>query len=86
MFLIFALNRPDVLPASDLGVRVGLKVPPRAGRAAAAARVPRTGRSLAAISHHRQLVYLERRRYAATTQATAAEQVKPSSATRKAGG
>jgi DNA-3-methyladenine glycosylase II len=25
MFLIFALNRPDVLPASDLGVRVGLK-------------------------------------------------------------
>lgn len=25
MFLIFALNRPDVLPASDLGVRVGLR-------------------------------------------------------------
>jgi DNA-3-methyladenine glycosylase II len=25
MFLIFALNRPDVLPASDQGVRVGLR-------------------------------------------------------------
>jgi DNA-3-methyladenine glycosylase II len=25
MFLIFALNRPDILPASDLGVRAGLK-------------------------------------------------------------
>jgi DNA-3-methyladenine glycosylase II len=25
MFLIFALNRPDVLPASDLGVRVALR-------------------------------------------------------------
>jgi DNA-3-methyladenine glycosylase II len=25
MFLIFALNRPDVLPAGDLGVRVGLR-------------------------------------------------------------
>ena len=25
MFLIFALNRPDVLPASDLGVRAGLR-------------------------------------------------------------
>jgi len=25
MFLIFALNRPDVLPASDLGVRTGLR-------------------------------------------------------------
>ncbi len=26
MFLIFALNRPDVLPVGDLGVRAGLKV------------------------------------------------------------
>jgi DNA-3-methyladenine glycosylase II len=25
MFLIFALNRPDILPASDMGVRVALK-------------------------------------------------------------
>lgn len=25
MFLIFVLNRPDVLPASDLGIRAGLK-------------------------------------------------------------
>jgi DNA-3-methyladenine glycosylase II len=25
MFLSFALNRPDVLPIHDLGVRVGLK-------------------------------------------------------------
>ena len=25
MFLIFSLNRPDVLPASDLGVRVALR-------------------------------------------------------------
>jgi DNA-3-methyladenine glycosylase II len=25
MFLIFALNRPDVLPVADLGVRVGLR-------------------------------------------------------------
>lgn len=25
MFLIFALNRPDVLPAADLGVRTGLR-------------------------------------------------------------
>lgn len=25
MFLIFVMNRPDVLPASDLGVRVGLR-------------------------------------------------------------
>lgn len=25
MFLIFALNRPDVLPVSDLGIRVGLR-------------------------------------------------------------
>ncbi len=25
MFLIFALNRPDILPVSDLGVRVGLR-------------------------------------------------------------
>jgi DNA-3-methyladenine glycosylase II len=25
IFLIFALNRPDILPASDLGVRVGLR-------------------------------------------------------------
>ncbi len=25
MFLIFVLNRPDVLPASDLGVRAGLR-------------------------------------------------------------
>jgi DNA-3-methyladenine glycosylase II len=25
MFLIFSLNRPDVLPASDLGVRVGIR-------------------------------------------------------------
>jgi 3-methyladenine DNA glycosylase/8-oxoguanine DNA glycosylase len=25
MFLIFALNRPDVLPVSDLGVRVGIR-------------------------------------------------------------
>ena len=25
MFLIFVLNRPDILPASDLGVRVGLR-------------------------------------------------------------
>ena len=26
MFLIFALNRPDVFPASDLGVRAALRV------------------------------------------------------------
>ena len=26
MFLIFALNRPDVLPTGDLGVRVGLRL------------------------------------------------------------
>jgi DNA-3-methyladenine glycosylase II len=25
MFLIFALNRPDILPTSDLGIRVGLR-------------------------------------------------------------
>lgn len=25
MFLIFALNRPDVLPVTDLGIRVGLR-------------------------------------------------------------
>ncbi len=25
MFLIFALNRPDVLPVGDLGVRVGIR-------------------------------------------------------------
>ena len=25
MFLIFALNRPDVLPIDDLGVRVGIR-------------------------------------------------------------
>ncbi len=25
MFLIFVMNRPDVLPASDLGVRVALR-------------------------------------------------------------
>ncbi len=25
MFLIFALNRPDVLPVGDMGVRVGIK-------------------------------------------------------------
>ncbi len=48
MFLIFALNRPDILPASDLGVRVGLARPPRAGRAAQAARLPRPGRNMAA--------------------------------------
>jgi DNA-3-methyladenine glycosylase II len=26
MFLIFVLNRPDILPASDLGIRTGLKM------------------------------------------------------------
>jgi DNA-3-methyladenine glycosylase II len=25
MFLIFALNRPDVLPVGDLGVRMGIR-------------------------------------------------------------
>ena len=66
MFLIFVLNRPDVLPAGDLGVRVGTARPPRAGRAARAARLPRPGRALAAVSHHRELVYLEGRRHART--------------------
>ena len=45
MFLIFVLNRPDILPASDLGVRAGLQGPARAGRAAQAARLSRPGRS-----------------------------------------
>ena len=59
MFLIFALNRPDVLPASDLGVRVGLR--DRHGLA----ELPRPrdchcpGRNLAALPHDRQLVPLE---------------------------
>ena len=26
MFLIFALNRPDILPIGDLGIRVGIRV------------------------------------------------------------
>ena len=64
MFLIFALNRPDVLPVGDLGVRGRPARPPRAGRAAPAQRVPRTGRALAALSLDRELVPLEGQRYA----------------------
>ncbi len=64
MFLIFALNRPDILPASDLGVRAALR--DRHGLAELPA--PRDchcpGRTMAALPHHRQLVHLERRRYA----------------------
>ena len=64
MFLIFALNRPDILPAGDLGVRVGLRRTAWAGPVADSPRVSRPGRTLAAVPHDRQLVHLEGRRYA----------------------
>ncbi len=53
MFLIFALNRPDVLPAGDLGVRVGLRDRhglaelPRPGECHALAELWRPYRSIA---------------------------------------
>ena len=56
MFLIFVLNRPDILPASDLGVRAGCATAtgwpscPRPRDCHAA------GRTLAAVPLHRQLV------------------------------
>lgn len=86
MFLIFAMNRPDVLPASDLGVRVALKVRhglaelPRPHECRALAEVWRPYRTIASWYIWRGVDT------PATTQATATEQVKPSSATRKAGG
>ena len=64
MFLIFVMNRPDVLPAGDLGVRVALQRPARAGRAAGAARLPRPGRTMAALPHGRKLVHLAGHRHA----------------------
>lgn len=54
MFLIFQLNRPDVWPTGDLGVRVGfgrmhgLDVPPTPAELAAAGEVYRPYRSIAA--------------------------------------
>ncbi len=64
MFLIFALNRPDVLPAGDLGVRGWAAQPPRPGRAAQAWRMPCAGRGLAAVPLDRELVPLAGCRYA----------------------
>ena len=64
MFLIFALNRPDVLPASDLGVRVGL----RDRHGLAELPKPRDCHALAEpwrpYRTHRELVPLEGRRHA----------------------
>ena len=64
MFLIFVMNRPDVLPASDLGVRVALR--DRHGLAELPA--PRdchvSGRAMAAVPHHRELVHLAGHRHA----------------------
>jgi 3-methyladenine DNA glycosylase/8-oxoguanine DNA glycosylase len=54
MFLIFQLNRPDVWPTGDLGVRVGygrmhgLDVPPTPGELAAAGDAYRPWRTIAA--------------------------------------
>ena len=64
MFLIFALNRPDILPASDLGVRVGLRDRHGLAELPRPARLPRAGRNMAALPHDRQLVHLEGRRHA----------------------
>ena len=64
MFLIFALNRPDVLPGGRPGRARRPARPPRAGRAAQAQRLPRAGRALAALSLDRELVPLEGQRYA----------------------
>ena len=51
MFLIFALNRPDILPDERPG-RAGRPArSSRAGRAAQATRLPRPGRKLAALPH-----------------------------------
>ena len=64
MFLIFALNRPDMLPASDLGVRVGLR--DRHGLA----ELPKPSECHALAEHWRpyrsiaSLVHLEGRRHA----------------------
>ena len=64
MFLIFALNRPDVLPVGDLGVRVGLR--DRHGLA----ELPKPSECHALAEHWRpyrsiaSLVPLEGRRYA----------------------
>ncbi len=64
MFLIFALNRPDVLPVGDMGVRAGIENRHGLAELPKPKRMPRAGRALAALSQHRQLVSLEGRRYA----------------------
>ena len=63
MFLIFALNRPDVLPAGDLGVRVGLRDRHGLADVPKPARLPCPGRDLAAVPLDRELVYLEGQRH-----------------------
>ena len=63
MFLIFSLNRPDVLPVHDLGVRAAL----RDRHGLAELPKPRNATpwpSLEALPHHRELVYLAERGYA----------------------
>ena len=58
MFLIFALNRPDVLPVARPGRPCRAARPPRPARAAQAPGMPGPGRALAAVPDRRQLVYL----------------------------
>ena len=64
MFLIFALNRPDVFPVGDLGVRAGLRDRHGLAELPKPQRLPRPGRALAAVSFGRDLVSLEGRRHA----------------------
>ena len=49
MFLIFALDRPDVLPVGDLGIRARSR-PSWIARACPSPRCRRPGRTLAAVS------------------------------------
>ena len=83
MFLIFALNRPDVLAGRRPGRARRPARPPRPGRAAQAQRVPRPGRALAAVSLDRELVPLEGRRHAPEPVIAAVESRLDSSPDRK---
>ena len=61
MLLIFKLGRPDVLPTSDYGVRMGFMLDVRDEGAAQGQGNDRARRALAAVSLGRQLVYVARR-------------------------
>ena len=58
MFLIFALNRPDVLPAHDLGVRAAIRDRHALPALPRPAECHADCRDLETLSHHCELVHL----------------------------